>query len=149
MALGIGEWLWGVSCLPCRKAGHCPPRSQVQEHPGEKELHLCHCWPGLGRAPRVCDRHHWHRSQSKSGHQEVHTCTVFLWLSPLFYVYIIATTQAHAMHSCLHLSWLGIAYNLTIDAYHKWYYYVSHFATVNNILSEDFKFSNQFEKCSW
>lgn len=68
-----GGYNYGWDMLVCllRKARHRPQRSQVQEHPGEEELHLCYCRPGIGCTTWLRHWHHRHRTQSEGGHQEV------------------------------------------------------------------------------
>lgn len=69
--INLSEALWPCGCHPARKARHRPPGPEVQKHPGEEELQLCHRWPGTSRPSRLRIRHHWHCTQSEGRHQEV------------------------------------------------------------------------------
>ncbi len=83
-----------------RKARHCPQRPEVQEHPREEELHLRHRRPGLGCPSWLCHRHHWHRAQSKGGHQEVcvniHACSC--WPSCLTDIFLTISSSSVYEH---------------------------------------------------
>lgn len=55
-----------------RQMRHSPPWHQIQKHPGQKQWHMLHCWPGFSCHALAAHQQDQHGLQSQSGHQTLH-----------------------------------------------------------------------------
>jgi len=54
-----------------RQTSDCPPRFEVEEHPGQEKQRVRHCWFRFGRPSQFNHRHNWHSLERPRGNQKV------------------------------------------------------------------------------